>query len=99
MPAQIDYSKRGWGENIFDPGAWRNLLGGVASVATELSTVYQEIEKIEGSQPLIPSPPQTPPPYQPNLTWRDFKFTPNYTLIAIGCGILLLAYALMDRKK
>jgi len=95
MPSQIDYSKRGWAENIFDPGAWRNLLGGVASVASEVGTVWEEIEKIEGSQALTPPPPL--PPYDPKLTWRDFEFTPNYTLIAIGCGLLLLAYAL--KKK
>jgi len=93
MPAQIDYSERGWAENIFDPGAWRNLLSGVGEIAKDVSTVWEEIEKIEGSQPLTPPPPP-PPPYGPNLTWRDFKFTPNVTLIAIGCGLLLLAYAL-----
>ncbi len=91
MPSQIDYSLRGWQENIFDPGAWRNLLSGVGEIATEAGTVWEEIEKIEGSQPLTPPP---PPPYNPNLTLRDFKFTPNVTLIAIGVGLLVLAYAL-----
>jgi len=95
MPAQIDYSKRGWAENIFDPGAWRNLLGGVGDIAREVGTVWEEIEKIEGSQPLTQTP--TPPPYEPNLNLRDFKFTPNVTLIAVGCGLLLLALVL--RKK
>ena len=93
MPSQIDYSKRGWAENIFDPGAWRNLLGGVSSVAGDVATVWEEMEKIEGSQPLIPSP----PPYDPNLAWRDFKFTPNVTLVLVGCGLLLLALVL--KKK
>lgn len=94
MPSQIDYSKRGLIENIFDPGAWRNLLSGVGQIATEVGTVWEEIEKIEGSQPLTPPLQPTPPPYRPELTWQDFKFTPNMTLIAIGCGLLLLAYAL-----
>jgi len=94
MPTQVDYSKRGWSENIFDPGAWRNLLSGVGEIAKDVGTVWEEIEKVEGSQPLTPSPPSLPPSYKSELTWRDFKFTPNVTLIAIGCGLLLLAYAL-----
>ena len=93
MPSQIDYSKRGLIENIFDPGAWRNLLSGVGSIATDVGSVWEEIEKIEGSQPLTPPPPM-PPSYKPELSWRDLKFTPNFTLIAVGCGLLLLAYAL-----
>ena len=95
MPSQIDYSKRGWAENIFDPGAWRNLLSGVGEVATSVGTVWEEIEKIEGSQPLTPPPP--PPPYNPNLTLGDFAFTPNATLVVVG-GVLLLV-ALVLRGK
>jgi len=97
MPSQIDYSKRGWAENIFDPGAWRNLLGDVASVVREVGTVWEEIEKVEGSQSLSEQLSEFQP-YRPELTWRDFKFTPNFKLIAVGCGLLLLAYVL-SRKK
>jgi len=93
MPTQIDYSERGIWENIFDPGAWRNLLGGVATVTGGVADVWKEMERIEGSQPLT-KPPPPPPPYEPSLTLRDFAFTPNVTLIVFGGVVLLVAYVL-----
>jgi len=95
MPAEVDYSKRGIWENIWDPGAWQNLLGGVGSVAGDVATAWEKIEKVEGSKPL--SLPSEPLPYEHGLTWRDFKFTPNVTLILIGCGLLGLAWFLKKR--
>ena len=90
MPTEIDYSKRGIWENVFDPGAWRNLLGGVASVATEVGTVWEEIEKIEGSQPLTPPP--LPPPAPP-IPEQDVKLG----MLILG-GALLLVLFILWRK-
>jgi len=99
MPTQVDYSERGIWENIFDPGAWRNLLGGVSTITTGVGSVWEQIERIEGSRPLTPSPSPapSPPPYNPNLGLRDFAFTPNVTLFIFGGAVLLIALAL--RKK
>jgi len=93
MPVEIDYSKRTLSENLFDPGAWRNLLGGIGSVAGDVATTWEQIEKVEGSKPLVTEP----PPYQPKLALADFKFTPNVKLIALGCGLLVVAWIL--KKK
>lgn len=93
MPAQIDYSEKGWLENIFDPGAWRNLLSDVGTIASDVSTTWEQIEKMEGSQTITPpsfSPSLPPPSYDPNLSASDFAFTPNVTLVAVGVGVLLL---------
>jgi len=99
MPTQIDYSERGIWENIFDPGAWQNLLGGVDTVTSGVASVWERMEKQEGSQPLTPPPPPYQPyqPYQPTLTARDFAFTPNVTLLVIGGVILVLALALRGK--
>ena len=93
MPVEIDYSMRGLWQNIFDPGAWQNLLGGVGNIAGDVATAWEKIEKIEGSKPLVTEP----PPYQPNLTLADFKFTPNVKLILVGCGLLVVAWII--KKK
>jgi len=96
MPEVIDFDERSIWRNVFDPAAWQNLLSGVgevAEVAGEAATTWEQLEKIGETKPLT-SPPPEPPPYDPNLTWRDFKFTPNVTLIAIGCGLLVLAWML-----
>ena len=94
MPTQIDYSKLGIWENIFDPGAWRNLLGGVSTITTGVASVWEEMEKVEGSQPLTPPP---PPPYSPNLGLKDFAFTPNVKLLIFGGVVLVLALALREK--
>lgn len=96
MPTEVDYSKRGIWENIFDPGAWQNLLGGVSTVTTGVADVWERMEKMEGSQPLTPPPPP-PPTYNPNLGLGDFAFTPNVTLFIFAGAVLLIALAL--RKK
>ena len=93
MPTQIDYSKRGIWENIFDPGAWQNLLGGVSTITTGVASVWEEMEKVEGSQPLTPPP----PPYNPNLGLKDFAFTPNVKLLIFGGVVLVLALALRGK--
>lgn len=93
MPTQIDYSKRGIWENIFDPGAWDNLLGGVGTITGGVKDVFEQMEKIEGSKPLT----EPPPPYDRNLSLRDFAFTPNVKLIIFG--VVLLGVALVIRKK
>lgn len=95
MPTQIDYSKRGILENIFDPGAWQNLLGGISTIVGGTADVFEEMERLEGSKGLTEPPP--PPPYDPNLSWRDFKFTPNVKLMIFGGALLLVA--LVIRKK
>ena len=95
MPTQIDYAKRGILTNIFDPGAWQNMLGGISTIVGGTADVFAEMERLEGSKGLTEPPP--PPPYDPNLTWRDYKFTPNVKLI-IG-GVVLLGVALVIRKK
>jgi len=68
MAVEIEYDKRSIWRNIFDPGAWQNLLGGVGNIAGDVATAWEKIEKIEGSKPLVTEP----PPYQPNLTLADF---------------------------
>lgn len=90
MAVEIDYDKRSILRNIFDPGAWKNLLSGVGEVAGDVATTWEQIEKARGTVSL--QEPETP-----TLTWADFKFTPNVTLIAIGVGLLALAW--MMRKK
>jgi len=92
MAVEIEYEKRSIFRNIFDPGAWANLLSGVGEVAGDVVTTWEQIEKARGTVGL-----EEPPPYDPGLTWADFKFTPNVTLIAIGIGLLALAW--MMRKK
>ena len=94
MPTQIDYSKRGILTNIFDPGAWQNMLGGISTIVGGTADVFEQMERLEGSQGLIEKPP--PPPYDPNLSVRDFAFTPNVKLMMFG-GVLLLI-ALVIRK-
>lgn len=89
MAVEIDYEKRSIWRNVFDPGAWQNLLGSVGDITGEVATTWENIEKMRGTKPLEPETPQ--------LTWADFKFTPNVTLIAIGVGLLALAW--MMRKK
>ena len=95
MPTQIDYSKRGILENIFGPGAWQNLLGGISTIVGGTADVFEEMERLEGSKSLSEPPP--PPPYDPDLSWRDFKFTPNVKLMIFGGALLLVA--LVIRKK
>lgn len=96
MPAQIIPDERGVLGSVLDPGAWHDLLGGVSDVVGDVSTVWEQIEDIQGSKPLTepPSPPPTTPPYQPNLTLGDFKFTPNVTLLIVGGALLVVALIL-----
>lgn len=95
MPTEIDYSKRGILENIFDPGAWQNMLGGISTIVGGTADVFEQLEKLEGSETKT-SPPE-PPEYDPNLTWRDYKFTPNVKLMMFG-GVLLLIALVLRRK-
>jgi len=90
MAVEIEYEKRSIWRNIFDPGAWQNLLSGVGEVAGDVASTWEQIEKAKGTVTL--QEPETP-----QLAWEDFKFTPNVTLIAIGVGLLALAW--MMRKK
>lgn len=92
MPELIDYDERSIWRNVFDPGAWQNLLSGVGDVAGDVASTWEQLEKIKPTKTL-----GTAPGYDPNLTWRDFKFTPNVTLILVGCGLLALAW--MIKKK
>lgn len=91
MPEVIDYDERGIWRNIFDPGAWKNLLSGVGEVAGDVASTWEQLEKIGKGEKVLGTSTE---PYEPNLTWRDFKFTPNMKLIAIGCGLLVLAWIL-----
>ena len=88
MPEVIDYDKRSLWRNIFDPGAWGNLLSGVGDIAGEAATTWEQLEKFKK----VPTEP--PPPYDPNLSVSDFAFTPNVKLILIGCGLLVVAWML-----
>ena len=88
MAVEIDYEKRSIWRNVFDPGAWQNLLSGVGEVAGEAASTWEQIEKAKGTVGL------QEPRYEPGLTWEDFKFTPNVTLIAIGVGLLALAWTM-----
>jgi len=90
MAVEIEYDKRSIFRNIFDPGAWANLLSGVGEVAGDVASTWEQLEKAKGTIGL--QEPETP-----QLAWEDFKFTPNVTLIAIGVGLLALAW--MMRKK
>ncbi|MBA7633993.1 hypothetical protein ES703_41564 [subsurface metagenome] len=90
MAVEIEYEKRSIWRNVFDPGAWQNLLSGVGEVAGDVASTWEQIEKTRGTVGL-----EEPEPQQ--ITLADLKFTPNVTLIAIGVG--LLALALMMRKK
>ncbi len=91
MAVEIEYEKRSIWRNIFDPGAWANLLSDVSEVAGDVVTTWEQIEKARETVGL-----EEPPPYDPGFTLADFKFTPNVTLIAIGVGLLALAW--MMRK-
>jgi hypothetical protein len=75
------------------------ILGGVSDIVTDVATIWKQIEGIQGSKPLIlpPSPEPTTPPYQANLTWADFAFTPNVTLLIVG-GVLLTIALILRRK-
>jgi len=90
MAVEIEYEKRSIWRNIFDPGAWQNLLSGVGEVAGDVASTWEQIEKAKGTVTLEQAE-------TPQLAWEDFKFTPNVTLIAIGVGLLALAW--MMRKK
>lgn len=90
MAVEIDYDKRSIVRNIFDPGAWANLLSGVGEVAGDVATTWEQIEKARGTVGLEPEPPK--------LTWADFKFTPNWSLVILGGGLLILALVLRKRK-
>jgi len=90
MAVEIEYDKRSIWRNIFDPGAWQNLLSGVGEVAGDVASTWEQIEKAKGTVTLEQAE-------TPQLSWEDFKFTPNVTLIAIGVGLLALAW--MMRKK
>lgn len=92
MPEVIDFDERSIWRNVFDPAAWENLLSGVGDIAEDVSTTWERLEKIKKPKTL-----GTAPGYDPNLTWRDFKFTPNVTLIVIGIGLLAVAWML--KKK
>lgn len=83
----IDYDKRSLLRNIFDPGAWGNLLSGVGDIAGDALTTWERLEKVR-------TIPQEPPRYDPNLSVSDFAFTPNVKLILIGSGLLVLAWML-----
>ena len=95
MPTQIDYAKRGILTNIFDPGAWQNMLGGISTIIGGTADVFEQMERVEGSQGLTPKIERGR--YEPNLSLGDFKFTPNVTLIIVG--VVLLGVALVIRKK
>lgn len=90
MAVEIDYAKRSIFRNVFDPGAWQNLLSGVGEVAGDVASTWEQIEKAQGTVGL--EEPETP-----KVAWADFKFTPNWSLIILGGGLLVLALVL--RKK
>jgi len=91
MAVEIDYEKRSIWRNVFDPGAWQNLLSGVGDVAGDVASTWELIEKAQGTVGL-----KEPEP--PKVTWADFKFTPNWSLIILGGGLLVLALVLRKRK-
>jgi len=84
MAVEIDYDKRSIVRNVFDPGAWKNLLSNVGEVAGDVATTWEQIERMKGAET----------EYQPELALADFKFTPNVTLITIGCVLLAIAWML-----
>ena len=88
MAAEIEYEKRSIWRNIFDPGAWQNLLSGVGEIAGEAASTWEQIEKMKPEEG----------PREPTITWREFKFKPNWTLILVGCGVLGLALIIKMRK-
>lgn len=92
MAVEIDYEKRSIWRNVFDPGAWQNLLSGVGDVAGDVASTWEQIEKARGTVDL------EEPKYEPKLTWADFKFTPNWSLVILGGGLLVLALVLRKRK-
>ena len=96
MPSQFLPDERGILGTIFDPEGLHSLLGSVSDIVGDVATVWEQIENIQGSKPLVqpPSPPPTIQPYQPNLTLGDFKFTPNVTLLIIGGVVLVVALIL-----
>lgn len=87
MPEVIDFDERSIWRNVFDPAAWENLLSGVGDVAGDVATTWEQLEKLKPQKVL-----GTRPGYDPNLSARDFAFTPNTKLILIGCGLLVLAW-------
>ena len=91
MAVEIDYDKRSIWRNVFDTGAWQNLLSGVGEVAGDVASTWEQIEKTRGTVGL--EEPETPKP-----TWADFKFTPNWSLVILGGGLLVLALVLRKRK-
>ncbi len=87
MAVEIEYEKRSIVRNIFDPGAWMNLLSGVGEVAGDVASTWEQIEKAKGTVGL--EEPETP-----QQTWADYKFTPNWNLVILGGGLLVLALVL-----
>lgn len=99
MAEAIDYSKRGVLQNLFDPGAWKNLLNTVDSVVDPAVGVWQKIDQIDADQAAKITPAETPveqSKYDPNFSASDFAFTPNWYLI--GFGLVLLAGIYVFRK-
>jgi hypothetical protein len=95
MAEEIDYNKRSLLQNMFDPGAWRNLLEGVGQVVEPAGDVWSKIEDIGRKE-------QTKPPIEParierNITASDLMFKPNWTLISFGVLLLAVAYLLKQR--
>lgn len=93
MPVEIEYEKRSIWRNVFDLGAWQNLLGSVGDISGEVATTWENIERLKGTKPL-----EEPPPYEPKFTLADFAFTPNWSLVILGGGLLVLALILRKRK-
>jgi len=91
MAVEIVYDKRSIWRNVFDPGAWQNLLSGVGEVAGDVASTWEQIERARGTVAL--EEPETP-----QLTLADFKFTPNWSLVLLGGGLLVLALILRKRK-
>lgn len=93
MAAQIVPGEKSVLDSIFNTEAWHDILGGVGDVIGDVATIWQKIENIQGNKPLTPSPTpaETTPAYEPNLSLRDFAFTPNVTLLIVGGTLLIIA--------
>lgn len=56
--------------------------------------VYESVKGSDGSSSTTTTPNNT---YNPNLTWSDFAFTPNWYLLFGGLALLVVALVLMRK--
>ena len=78
----------------------KGLLSDVGDAAKDAIGTYKDIDDVlnpSGPTPAATQQAAPTPPYNPNMTWGDFAFTPNYVLLLGGAALLIVALVL--KKK